>query len=107
MPHRRHTLTQQSAQRAAAYAAPGVAKRKGPDGKPLSAGFGFVECCSEEVAKLGISKIQVGLFLTVTPTRNLNLCLPLPDAFEQPECLCAGVQMTHGTQEEMVQDGVL
>lgn len=37
-----------------------VAKRKGPDGKPLSAGFGFVECSSEEIAKLGISKMQVG-----------------------------------------------
>ena len=36
-----------------------VAKRKGPDGKPLSAGFGFVECSSEEVAKIGISKMQV------------------------------------------------
>ncbi len=38
-----------------------VAKRKGPDGKPLSAGFGFVECSSEEVAKIGVSKMQVQL----------------------------------------------
>lgn len=36
-----------------------VAKRKGPDGKPLSAGFGFIECSSEEVAKIGIAKMQV------------------------------------------------
>jgi hypothetical protein len=36
-----------------------VAKRKGQDGKRLSAGFGFVECSSEEVAKIGISKMQV------------------------------------------------
>lgn len=36
-----------------------VAKRKGPDGKPLSSGFGFVECSSEEVAKIAIQKQQV------------------------------------------------
>lgn len=36
-----------------------VAKRKGPDGKPLSAGFGFVECSSEEVAKVAIRKMEV------------------------------------------------
>jgi len=28
-----------------------VAVRKGPDGKPLSMGFGFVECSSEDVAE--------------------------------------------------------
>ena len=36
-----------------------VAKRKGPDGKPLSSGFGFVECSSEDVAKIAIQKLQV------------------------------------------------
>ncbi|CAL8464375.1 g3910 [Coccomyxa elongata] len=35
-----------------------VAKRKGPDGKPLSSGFGFVECSSEDVAKIAIQKKQ-------------------------------------------------
>lgn len=29
-----------------------IAKKKGPDGKQLSAGFGFVECSSEAVAKV-------------------------------------------------------
>lgn len=35
-----------------------VARRKGPDGKMLSAGYGFVECSSEEVAKEVIKKLQ-------------------------------------------------
>ena len=43
-----------------------VAKRKGPDGKPLSAGFGFVECSSEEVAKIGISKMQVRMLYSAS-----------------------------------------
>lgn len=30
-----------------------IAKKKGPGGKQLSAGFGFVECSSEAVAKVG------------------------------------------------------
>ncbi len=41
-----------------------VAKRKGPDGKALSAGYGFVECSSEEVAKIALAKMQVGQCLT-------------------------------------------
>jgi len=49
-----------------------VAKRKGPDGKPLSAGFGFVECSSEDVAKIAISKMQVQLEITLLPL----ICLP-------------------------------
>lgn len=36
-----------------------VARRKGPDGKLLSAGFGFVECSSEEVASAVIKALQV------------------------------------------------
>lgn len=39
-----------------------VAKRKGPDGKPLSAGYGFVECSSEAVAKVVLRKLQVSTF---------------------------------------------
>jgi hypothetical protein len=35
-----------------------VARKKGPDGKPLSAGYGFVECSSEDVAKLVLAKLQ-------------------------------------------------
>ena len=37
-----------------------VAMRKGPDGKPLSMGFGFVECSSEDVAKAVLKQLQVG-----------------------------------------------
>ncbi len=36
-----------------------VAKRKGPEGKLLSAGYGFVEFSSEEVAKEVIKQLQV------------------------------------------------
>jgi multiple RNA-binding domain-containing protein 1 len=36
-----------------------VAKRKGPDGKQLSAGYGFVECSSEDAAKIVMKKMQV------------------------------------------------
>lgn len=36
-----------------------VARRKGPDGKLLSMGFGFVECDSEGVAKAAIKQLQV------------------------------------------------
>jgi len=36
-----------------------VAVRKGPDGKPLSMGFGFVECSSEDVAKAVLKQMQV------------------------------------------------
>ena len=35
-----------------------VAMRKGPDGKPLSMGFGFVECSSESVAKAVLKNLQ-------------------------------------------------
>ncbi|GAB4818001.1 hypothetical protein N2152v2_005047 [Parachlorella kessleri] len=38
-----------------------VAKRKGPEGKLLSAGYGFVECSSEEVAKEVIKQLQGSL----------------------------------------------
>ena len=36
-----------------------VARKKGPDGTPLSMGFGFVEVDSEDVAKAVIKKLQV------------------------------------------------
>ena len=36
-----------------------VAMRKGPDSKPLSMGFGFVECSSEDVAKAVLRQLQV------------------------------------------------
>lgn len=36
-----------------------VAMRKGPDGKSLSMGFGFVECSSEYVAKTVLRQLQV------------------------------------------------
>ena len=36
-----------------------VAMRKGPDGKPLSMGFGFVECSFEDVAKAVLRQLQV------------------------------------------------
>ncbi len=35
-----------------------VAKKKGPDGKMLSAGFGFVECSSEAAAKAAVKALQ-------------------------------------------------
>lgn len=35
-----------------------VAKKKGPDGKVLSAGFGFVECSSEAAAKAAVKALQ-------------------------------------------------
>lgn len=35
-----------------------VARRKGPDGKQLSAGFGFVECSSEAAAKAAVKALQ-------------------------------------------------
>lgn len=35
-----------------------VAKRKGPDGKMLSAGFGFVECSSESTVKAAVKALQ-------------------------------------------------
>jgi hypothetical protein len=36
-----------------------VARRKGPDGKLLSMGFGFVETDSEAAAKVAIKALQV------------------------------------------------
>ena len=42
-----------------------VARRKGPTGELLSAGFGFVEVNSPEVASLVINKLQVGCCLLV------------------------------------------
>ena len=38
-----------------------VAMRKGPDGKALSMGFGFVKCSSEDVAKAVVRQLQVGI----------------------------------------------
>lgn len=35
-----------------------MAKKKGPDGKVLSAGFGFVECSSEAAAKVAVKTLQ-------------------------------------------------
>ena len=37
-----------------------VARRKGPDGKLLSMGYGFVETDSEAAAKTAIKQLQVG-----------------------------------------------
>lgn len=37
-----------------------VARRKGPDGKLLSMGYGFVETDSEAAAKAAIKQLQVG-----------------------------------------------
>lgn len=34
-------------------------KEKGPDGQPLSKGFGFVECSSEATAKAVLKQLQV------------------------------------------------
>ena len=34
-------------------------KDAGPDGKPLSKGFGFVECSSDAVAKAVMAQLQV------------------------------------------------
>lgn len=42
-----------------------VATRRGADGKELSAGFGFVECSSEEVAKAALRQMQVPLRLSL------------------------------------------
>ncbi len=50
-----------------------VAKRKGPDGKPLSSGFGFVECSSEDVAKIAIQKQQVGFCPMHTAAVDSNM----------------------------------
>lgn len=36
-----------------------ITRKKGPDGKLLSAGFGFVECSSEAVARAVLKKMQV------------------------------------------------
>ena len=52
-----------------------VATRKGADGKPLSMGFGFVECSSESVAAAVIKKLQVS---------STSLCAL------QVSCLCVG-----------------
>ena len=38
-------------------------KEKGPDGQPLSKGFGFVECSSEAAAKGVLKQLQVRLRL--------------------------------------------
>ena len=35
-----------------------VSKKKGPANKPLSAGYGFVECSSEASAKVALRKLQ-------------------------------------------------
>lgn len=37
-----------------------VARKAGPDGKPLSAGYGFVECATEAAARELIGALQVG-----------------------------------------------
>ncbi len=44
-----------------------VARRKASDGKLLSMGFGFVECDSEEVAKVVLKQLQVSWVLFVPP----------------------------------------
>jgi hypothetical protein len=48
-------------------------RRKGADGKELSAGFGFVECSSEEVAKLALQQLQArALERAATPAVRLG-----------------------------------
>ena len=49
-----------------------VARKRGPDGKPLSAGYGFVECSSEDVAKLALAQLQARAPHSCTiPARSL------------------------------------
>ena len=50
-----------------------VAMRKGPDGKALSMGFGFVECSSEDVAKAVLKQLQVRPPMLCSP----SLLIPL------------------------------
>ena len=40
-------------------------KEKGPDDKPLSKGFGFVECSTEVAAKAVLKQLQVRIGLQV------------------------------------------
>ena len=39
-----------------------VARHRGPHGKLLSAGFGFVECSSEQCARAALKRLQAGPF---------------------------------------------
>ena len=47
-------------------------KDAGPNGKPLSKGFGFVECSSEAVAKAVMKQLQVPLQLLRPVAHRLN-----------------------------------
>lgn len=55
-----------------------VAMRKGPDGKPLSMGFGFVECSSEDTAKAVLKQLQVSHHSAQSPTRISLESVPPP-----------------------------
>ena len=52
-----------------------VAMRKGPDGKSLSMGFGFVECSSEDVAKAVLSQLQVRSWTVPLLSEAVPTCL--------------------------------
>ena len=65
-----------------------VSTRRGADGKELSAGFGFVECSSEEVAKAALRQMQVPLRACCPGQGFVGLFLSLLGCeFWEPGCL--------------------
>lgn len=61
-----------------------VARRKGPDGKLLSMGYGFVETDSEAVAQTVIKQLQVR-WCGVSDSSASNLSKAAPLSVQQPQ----------------------
>jgi len=60
-----------------------VTKRKGAEGKLLSAGYGFVECSSEAAARVAVKKLQVTPHFPLLRALDL-ICFPIPTATVLP-----------------------
>ena len=66
-----------------------VARHRGPNGKLLSAGFGFVECSSEQAARAALKRLQARpLFRQTVPLGNVrsNLSASLWLTLSQSRC---------------------
>ena len=54
-----------------------VARHRGPNGKLLSAGFGFVECSSEQAARAALKRLQASSLVTEFRCLHASWSLPV------------------------------
>ena len=54
-----------------------VARHRGPNGKLLSAGFGFVECSSEQAARAALKRLQASSLIAESHSLHASWSFPV------------------------------